>query len=553
MMAILISIACILLAVLILPVVKIGRVYYQAQLIGFPVVVSPIDQSSRFWRLLGNRITPLLKYLPFRLGQFIGFAHFFHDRYSMHKCLGPIYIIVAPGGITIVIADADVAEDVLSRRKDFIKRRSMFKPLELFGPNVDTLNGEAWQRHRRLTTPPFNERNSSLVWRESITQTKGMIKSWISTGCEGVSKTTGDTMTLALHVLTAAGFGKSYDFEGGVTKLSGDHKLSYKDALRAILSNIFISYLVKSNQTPAYIPNTTVTEVGTALTEFRQYMEEMIDEEKAKIGTALANDNLMSVLVHASESDTRGDERGGLTKDEMLGNLFIYNLAGHDTTANTIGYAIYLMASEPRWQVWIREELDSVFGGQTGLGEDDYENAFPKLKRCLAVMYETLRLYGPVVIIPKTTGARTTTTIESNGKTYSVPPSTTILVNVTALNSSPHYWGPDALTWRPDRWITNGGNPTGIDAEEMIQPPKGQFLPWASGPRVCPGKKFSQVEFVAVMARLFRQHRAVPVKSEGESEEDVKKRVLGTVKDSKLVMTLRMNHPERVKLVWEEG
>lgn len=102
MMAILISIACILLAVLILPVVKIGRVYYQAQLIGFPVVVSPIDQSSRFWRLLGNRITPLLKYLPFRLGQFIGFAHFFHDRYSMHKCLGPIYIIVAPGGITLV-------------------------------------------------------------------------------------------------------------------------------------------------------------------------------------------------------------------------------------------------------------------------------------------------------------------------------------------------------------------------------------------------------------------------------------------------------------------
>ncbi|KAH7360821.1 cytochrome P450, family 5, subfamily A [Rhexocercosporidium sp. MPI-PUGE-AT-0058] len=551
-MAILLSIACILFAILLLSLSKLGRVYYKARLIGFPVVVSPIDHSSRIWRLLGDRITPLLKYLPFRLGRFIGFGHFFHDRYSMHERLGPIYTVAAPGGITIVVADAETAEDVLARRKEFIKRRSMFKPLELFGPNVDTLNGEAWQRHRRLTTPPFNERNSSLVWRESITQAKGMIKSWVSTGREGVSKTTSDTMTLALHVLTAAGFGTTYDFEGGVTKLSGDHKMSYKNALRMILGNIFVSYLVKSNQAPAYIPKSTVTEVGTALTEFQQYMEDMIDEEKAKIGTSMANDNLMSVLVHASESEGRGDDRGGLTKEEMLGNLFIYNLAGHDTTANTIGYAVYLMASDSKWQAWIREELDVVFSGQTDLGEDDYEIAFPKLKRCLAVMYETLRLYGPVVIIPKTTGAKTATAIDFVRRTYIIPSNTTILVSMTALNSSPHYWGPDALTWRPDRWITNKGDCTGLDTEEMMQPPKGRFLPWASGPRVCPGKKFSQVEFVAVMARLFRQHFVMPVVNEGESEDDVKRRVLETVEDSKLVMTLRMNNPERVKLIWEE-
>lgn len=60
------------------------------------------------------------------------------------------------------------------------------------------------------------------------------------------------------------------------------------------------------------------------------------------------------------------------------------------------------------------------------------------------------------------------------------------------------------------------------------------------------------LEFVAVMARLFRQHRVVPVMNEGEEEHDVKRRVLETVDDSKLVMTLRMNHPERVKLVWEK-
>ena len=65
--------------------------------------------------------------------------------------------------------------------------------------------------------------------------------------------------------------------------------------------------------------------------------------------------------------------RWGLTKDEMLGNLFIYNVAGHDTTANTIGYAVYLMASDPRWQAWIHEELNFVFSGQVSVGQDRFE------------------------------------------------------------------------------------------------------------------------------------------------------------------------------------
>ncbi|PVH74538.1 cytochrome P450 [Cadophora sp. DSE1049] len=550
-MAILLSVSCLLIALISLPVFKLGRGYYHARKIGFPVVVSPIAQSRRIMNLFGDRLTPLLKYLPFHLGQFIGFGHFFHDRYSIHEWLGPVYTIVGPGGLTVVVADPDVADDILARRKDFTKRKSMFKPLELFGPNVDTLNGEAWQRHRRLTTPPFNERNSGLVWRESLIQANGMIKTWVSKGRDGVIKTTGDTMTLALHVLTAAGFGKSYPFEGGVAKLTGEYKLSYKDALRILISNIFVSYLVKSKQAPSYLPRTTVEEVDTALTEFRQYMEEMIDEEKTKIGTAPSNDNLMSVLVHASESENRGDERGGLTKEEMLGNLFIYNVAGHDTTANTIGYAVYLMASDPRWQAWIREELDSVFSENSKVGEDDYENAFPKLKRCLAVMYETLRLYGPVVIIPKTTGS-TPKTIDFNDKTHTIPANATLLVNVTALNSCPEYWGSDALTWRPDRWITTGKS-AGIEDEETMQPPKGRFIPWASGPRVCPGKKFAQVEFVAVMARLFRRHKVGAVVENGEMEDEVKRRVMDTVEDSKLWLTLRMNHPERVKLVWKEG
>jgi cytochrome P450 len=91
-----------------------------------------------------------------------------------------------------------------------------------------------------------------------------------------------------------------------------------------------------------------------------------------------------------------------------------------------------------------------------------------------------------------------------------------------------------------------------LSTEELYQPPVGVFLPWAGGPRVCPGKKFAQVEFIAVIARLFRRHQVKPLLEPGETVQDAKKRVLENVEDSDVVITLQMKHPERVKLVWEE-
>lgn len=132
-----------------------------------------------------------------------------------------------------MICDADVADDVLGRvRKDFIKSKAMYGPLEIFGPNVDTVNGEEWARHRRITAPPFNERNSGMVWKESLRQAGDMLKSWVGKGVKGVANTPDDTMTLALHVITAAGFGQSYDFASGTQEVSPGYTLSYRDALK---------------------------------------------------------------------------------------------------------------------------------------------------------------------------------------------------------------------------------------------------------------------------------------------------------------------------------
>lgn len=77
-------------------------------------------------------------------------------------------------------------------------------------------------------------------------------------------------------------------------------------------------------------------------------------------------------------------------------------------------------------------------------------------------------------------------------------------------------------------------------------------MPWANGQRVCPGKKFAQVEFVAVIAKLFMKHRVSPKLETGETMAMASERVQKCVRDSGIEVVLKMKHPERVQLVWEE-
>jgi cytochrome P450 len=88
-------------------------------------------------------------------------------------------------------------------------------------------------------------------------------------------------------------------------------------------------------------------------------------------------------------------------------------------------------------------------------------------------------------------------------------------------------------------------NHDGFDAESILEPRKGTFMPWSDGPRACPGKKFAQVEFVAVIVTILRDYRLRPPVMNRETEEDARRRILDVVKDSRLNFSLQMRHPTR--------
>ena len=160
-----------------------------------------------------------------------------------------------------------------------------------------------------------------------------------------------------------------------------------------ILAHVFITIMIGSAKFPSWLLPKKVAAVGEAMKEFKQYMVEMVDRERAAStrGEA-AGANLMSSLVRASEEACRGKEKGiqskgGLIDDEIHGNLFIYNLAGHETTANILAYAVALLACYPQWQEWVSEEINRVFASSSVAEQKvQYAEAFPQLKRCLALM-----------------------------------------------------------------------------------------------------------------------------------------------------------------------
>lgn len=371
------------------PFINLVQNYRRVKNVGLPILVTPIPVRSALWRLSSSFLIPLLNRIPFGVSHFMRYSTpgwMFEDRYHLHEQYGTAFFIISPDVVQLMVADAGAAEDIFSRRKAFIKANSLYEVLNIFGRNVNTVNGDVWQRHRRITAPPFNERNSSLVWKESRRQSDDMLKNWVAKGQDGVSRTDKDFMTLTLHVLCSAGFGKSYAFDEGVAAPSEGYTMSYRDALKAILENLLIVFTVASKKLPHWMLTKNILRVQTAFAEFKRYMSDMVEAERASTKSS-EQENLMSALFRASEAEAQSSQgRNGLSDDEIFGNLFIYNLAGHDTTAMTAVYATVLLSTNAHWQSWIREEIALVFGSQKNMDEKEYENAFPQLKRCLAVM-----------------------------------------------------------------------------------------------------------------------------------------------------------------------
>lgn len=154
--------------------------------------------------------------------------------------------------------------------------------------------------------------------------------------------------------------------------------------------------------------------------------------------------------------------------------------------------------------------------------------------------FETLRLYCPV-----THTNRDTLSDEiiktADGRELFFPKDLIVFICNAAVQINPEYWGTDFLSFRPSRWI-------GPDEDLKAPPAKGSFLPWGGGPRLCPGQKMAQVEFVAVFSTIVKDYRIELVREIGEDMKQANARLAKTIADSQPKLTLGMNKPQDIVL-----
>lgn len=180
----------------------------------------------------------------------------------------------------------------------------------------------------------------------------------------------------------------------------------------------------------------------------------------------------------------------------------------------------------------LQKDLDAVFGDRP-ISEWDYDEDLPKLfgNMCGAVMNEQLRLIPPVTGIPKCT-LNAPQTLQLGDKRYVVPANCLVTLNSVATHRNPAYWPhtseQDLASFRPERWFETGGpNANGGDqhtggyqteegmefdqtdkrpdtAPSLFKPAPGAYIPFSDGYRSCLGRRFAQVEILAVLAVIFR-------------------------------------------------
>ncbi|KAI1173443.1 putative cytochrome P450 [Nemania sp. FL0916] len=539
----------------------------KARALQVPVVRIPISAESNLWVI----IQPLVwKILDICVGipwgsypDFVRFSHrnwHFLEKSRPTERFGPVWALVSPAGISLHVADPDAIVEIYSRWKDFVRPAHKYGMLAFYGPSVFTVGLDDWPRHRKAVAAPFSEGLMNLVWKETLQHTQGMLQDWTAKPQAESINLQENLRALTFDVLAATASQESRSRETGSVELqNGEAKTeTYRDTLHVVLENAILLMLVPYRHLKgAFIPR-GLARIGRAAESFKSILMEMVREEREALDRdSAASGGLLTPLVRAlglhkafSEKADTGEKvkRGALSADEILGNVFAINFAGHDTVMIALTFALMLLSANPDVQEWLSEEITTIIGKERYLESYDWSyDEFPKLVRCQAVFFETLRLFAPITGVPKLATERATN-LQVGDRLISIPPGTEIFPILLGIQTDARYWGEDSYEWRPKRWVLHAGI---IGKEELLVPRKGTFFPWSDGPQNCVGKKFSIVEGVAVLARLFHQHRLRLLENDDETEAEARKRALDCVDDVNYNLLLRMNHPERIKMCVE--
>lgn len=370
--------------------------------------------------------------------------------------VGPQHIVVA--------TDIAAAWQVYRDDRTFDKGGPFYdRAREIAGNGLGTCPYSAHRRQRRLCQPAFK---ADRVGAYSHLMT-GPIEEMAAGWTDGQTIDVGAELSaMTFAIITRTMFSTSLS-ENVTRQLSAD--------LQALGSGLFRRMILPPTLTRLPVPPNR--RYAEAAQRMRRTAGEVIAD---RLHSGEDRGDLMSALLQASASD---QQDGWLSDDELIDQIFTFFLAGADTTAGTMAWALRLLDQHPDVRHRVHKEVDQVLDGKTPVTQQVLAD-LPELHRVIA---ETLRLYPPAWLVTRLV------TTDTDLAGYRLPPGTAVALSPYTIHRDPHHY-PNPDEFVPDRW-------------RDTEPGSGTYLPFGAGARNCIGERFGLLEVAMTLATVTRRWR----------------------------------------------
>ncbi|MEV4560077.1 cytochrome P450 [Kitasatospora sp. NPDC049285] len=378
-----------------------------------------------------------------------------------------VYMVFSPEGAQQVLA-----ADSANFRKDNVFYGEI---RQSFGNGLLTSQDEDYLRQRRLVQPLFTRRRVDNYAEAIAVEADSLVERWAKLP-DGQVEAADEMSRFALRTVARILFGQ--DVEQAVETVHTSFP-------------VLGSFVRGRGMSPVRLPREWPLPGHREALEAERRLYAVCDEiiaRRAADGAAEGGEDLLSLLTEARDEDgTR------LDATELREQVLIFLLAGHETTATSLTFALHLLGKHPEQQRLAREEADRVLGGGRRPTAEDY----PKLPYLTQVLKEAMRLFPAAPSI----GRRAVKATVIGG--VEIPAGADVLVSPYVTQRHPAHWE-DPERFDPERFTP----------EREAQRHRYAWFPFGGGPRACIGQHFSMLESVLALGVLLREFEVEAIDQE---------------------------------------